>query len=139
MTRDNWNAEPKPFPARNRRVRCLLARVTRIRPVQYLLGPMKMVKRLIRVCTWRSGGNSKRSNSNRLPSDDEAIYCAACGAQSKAGQIYIKVDKLNGWPEKVLLDTGCTGMIVDRALILDSMGDTRQFRLFADGRPHSDR
>ena len=40
-------------------------------------------------------------------------------AQSNDGQIYIDVGKLNGWPVKVLRDTGCTGMIVDRALIPD--------------------
>ena len=42
-------------------------------------------------------------------------------AVSNDGQIYIEVGKLNGWPVKVLRDTGCTGMIVDRALIPDSM------------------
>ena len=36
-------------------------------------------------------------------------------------QIYPEVDKLNGRPVKLLRDTGCTGMIVDRALISDSM------------------
>ena len=69
----------------------------------------------------RSNGNSKNSNSNRLTSDDEAIYSSAFRAQSNDGQIYIEVDKLNGWPVKVLPDTRCTGMIVDRALIPDSM------------------
>ena len=69
----------------------------------------------------RSSGNSKKSNSNRLPSDDEAIYSAACCAQGNDGQICIEVGKLNGRPVKVLRDTGCTGMIVDRALISDSM------------------
>ena len=80
----------------------------------------------------RSSGNSKKSNSNRSTSDDEAIYSAACHAQGNDGQIYIEVGKLNGRPLKVLQDTGCTGMIVDRALIPDS-------RLAADGGPHSDR
>ena len=84
----------------------------------------------------RSSGNSKKINSNRSTSDDEAIYSAACHAQHNDGQIYIKVGKLNGRPVKVLRDTRCTGMVVDRAR-LD--GDTRQFRLAADGRPHSDR
>ena len=64
----------------------------------------------------RSSRNIKKSNSNRLTSDDEAIYSAACRAQSND-----EVDKLNGRPVKVLRDTGCTGMIVDRALIPDSM------------------
>ena len=39
----------------------------------------------------RSGGNSKRSNANRLTSEDEAIYSAACHAQSNDGQIYIEI------------------------------------------------
>ena len=69
----------------------------------------------------RSSENSKKSNSNRSISDDEAIYSVACCAQSNVGQIYIEVGKLNGQPVKVLRDTGCTGMIVDRALIPDSM------------------
>ena len=67
----------------------------------------------------RSSGNSKKSNSNKSTSEDEAIYSAACRAQSNDGQIYIDVGKLNGRPVKVLRDTGCTGMIVDRALIPD--------------------
>ena len=37
----------------------------------------------------RSSGNSKKSNSNCSTSDDEAIYSAACRAQSNDGQIYI--------------------------------------------------
>ena len=58
---------------------------------------------------------------NRLTCNDEAIYSAACHAQSNDGQIYIGVGKLYGRPVKVLRDTGCTGMIVYRALIPDSM------------------
>ena len=69
----------------------------------------------------RSSGNSKKSNSNRLTSDDEAICSATCRAQSNDGQNYIEAGKLNGWPVKVLRDTECTGMTVDRALISDSM------------------
>ena len=69
----------------------------------------------------RSSGNSKKSNSNKSTSEDEAIYSAACRAQSNDGQIYIEVGKLNGRPVKILRDTGCTGMVVDRALIPDSM------------------
>ena len=69
----------------------------------------------------RSSGNSKKSNSNQSTSEDEAIYSAACCAQSNDGQIYIEVGKLNGRPVKVLRDTGCTGVIVNRALISDSM------------------
>ena len=45
----------------------------------------------------------------------------SCPAQSNDGQIYIEIGRLNGWPVKVLQDTGCTGMIVDRALIQDLM------------------
>ena len=67
----------------------------------------------------RSSGNSKKSNSNKSTSEDEAIYSAVCCAQSNVGQIYIEVGKLNGRPVKVLRDTGCRGMIVERALIPD--------------------
>ena len=69
----------------------------------------------------RSSGNSKKSNLNKSTSEDEAIYSAACRAQSNDGQIYIEVGKLNEQPVKVLRDTGCTGMIVDRALIPNTM------------------
>ena len=69
----------------------------------------------------RSSGNARNSNSNKLTTDDEATYSAACRAQSNDGQIYIETGKLNGRPVKVLRDTGCTGMIVHRALISDSM------------------
>ena len=63
------------------------------------------------------------ANSETVPltSNDEAIYSAACHAQSNDVQISIGVGKWNGRPVKVLRDTGCTGMIVDKALILDSM------------------
>ena len=50
-----------------------------------------------------------------------ATYSAACCNQSNAGHIYIGVGRLNGWPVKVLRDTGCTGMIVDRAIIPEAM------------------
>ena len=40
----------------------------------------------------RSSGNSKMSNSNRSTSDDEAIYSAACRAQSNDCQIHIEVE-----------------------------------------------
>ena len=122
MATDNRNMEPKPVPARNRRVQRLLARVTRRRPVQWWLGPMKIVKvacMCVNVEKPRSNGNFKKGNSNCSTSDDEAIYSAACHAQSNDGQIYIEVGKLNGNYE-ILRDTGCTGMIVDRALIPDS-------------------
>ena len=54
----------------------------------------------VKVEKLRSSGNSKKSNSNRSISDDEAIYSAAYRAQSNDGQIYI--GKLNGRPVKVL-------------------------------------
>ena len=69
----------------------------------------------------RSSGNSKKSNSNKSTSEDEAIYSAACRAQSNDDQICIEVGRLNGRPVKLLQDTGCIGMIVDRALLSDSM------------------
>ena len=68
----------------------------------------------------RLSGNSK-SSLNGLARNNEATYSAACRAQSNDGKIYIEVDKLNGWPVKVLRDTGCTQMNVDRALIPNSM------------------
>ena len=67
----------------------------------------------------RSSGNSKKSNLNRLTSEDKAKYSAACHAQSNDGWIYIDAGKMNGRAVKVLRGTGCTGMIVDRALIPD--------------------
>ena len=120
MATDNQIVPPKSVLVRIRRVGHLLARVIR-----------RMVARSNEdgeeACTCvnkekpRSSGNSKKSNSNRLTSDDEAIYSAACRAQSNDGQIYIEVSKFNGWPVKVLRDTGCKGIIVDRALIPDLM------------------
>ena len=65
----------------------------------------------------RSRGNSKKSSLKGLASNEDAIYSAACHAQGNDGQIYIGVGKLNG--RTVLRDTGCTRMIVDRALISD--------------------
>ena len=49
------------------------------------------------------------------------VYSAVCRAQSNDGQTYVGVGKLNGRPVKVLRDTGCTGMIVDRALVPEVM------------------
>ena len=63
----------------------------------------------------------QKSNLNRSTGDNEAIYSASCHAQSNDGHIYIEVGKFNGWPVKVLQDTGCTRMIVDTALIPYSM------------------
>ena len=37
------------------------------------------------TCVKLQSGNSKNSNSNRLTSNDEAIYSAACRAQSNDG------------------------------------------------------
>ena len=42
-------------------------------------------------------------------------------AVTNNGQIYIGIGNLIGWPVKVLRDTGWTGMIVDMALIPNSM------------------
>ena len=52
-------------------------------------------------------------------------------AQGNDGQTYIGEGKSNAQPVKVLQDTGCTGMIVERALVPDC--DTRQFRFAAEG------
>ena len=49
----------------------------------------------------RSSGNSKKSTSNRLTSNDETIYSATCHAQSNNGQICSGKGKWNGWPVKV--------------------------------------
>ena len=45
-------------------------------------------------------GNSKKSSWNRLTSSVEAIYSAACSAQSNDGQIYFGLDRLIGRPVK---------------------------------------
>ena len=58
---------------------------------------------------------------NRLTSNDKVIYSSAFCAQSNDGQIYTGVGKLNGLIVKVLRDTGCTGMIADRALTPELM------------------
>ena len=86
----------------------------------------------------RSSGNSKKKSLNGLASNDEAVYRAAGCANSNVGQIFIRVGKLNGRPVKVLRDTGCTGMIVDRALISKPVVIHKKFMLLADGKPHSD-
>ena len=57
----------------------------------------------------------------RVVPKDRAVYSAVCRAQSNDLQTYVGVGKLNGWPVKVLRDTGCTGMIVDRALVPEVM------------------
>ena len=66
----------------------------------------------------RSRSNSKKSGTKSgSTNSDRAVYSAVCRAQSNDGQTYVGVGKLNGRPVKVLRDTGCTGMIVDRALV----------------------
>ena len=65
----------------------------------------------------RSRRNLKKSGTEGSTNSDRAVYSAVCRAQSNDGQTYVGVGKLNGRPVKVLRDTGCTGMIVDRALV----------------------
>ena len=67
----------------------------------------------------RSKRNSKKSCTEESTNSDRAVYNAVCRAQSNDGQTYVGEGKLNGQPVKVLRDTGCTGMIVDRALVPD--------------------
>ena len=69
----------------------------------------------------RSRRNSKKSGTEGSTNSDRAVYSAVCRAQSNDGQTYVGVGKLNGRPVKVLRDTGCTGMIVDRALVPEVM------------------
>ena len=104
-----------------RRARYLLARVTRKD-----LGkrPRKKTQTKWKLKIWGTKG---------AISNDGAIYSATCPAQSNDGHTYIGVGKLNGWPVKVLRDTGCTGMIVNMALVPHVM-----CRFAADGRPWSD-
>ena len=69
----------------------------------------------------RSKRSSKKSGIEGSTNSDRVVYSAVRRAQSNDGQTYIGVGKLNGRPVKVLRDTGCTGMIVDRALVPDVM------------------
>ena len=69
----------------------------------------------------RSRRNSKKSGTEGSTNSDRAVYSAVCHVQSNDGQTYVGVGKLNGRPVKVLRDTGCTGMIVDRALVPEVM------------------
>ena len=89
----------------------------------------------------RSKGNLKKSGTHGSTSKDRKVYHAVCRDQITKGQTYIRVGKLNGWAVKLLRDNGCRGMIVDRALVPypSHDGDTRQFRLPADGGPYPDR
>ena len=67
----------------------------------------------------RSRRNSKKSGTEGSTNSDRAVYSAVCRAQSNDGQTYVK---LNGRvPVKVLHHTGCTRMIVDRALVPEVM------------------
>ena len=65
--------------------------------------------------------NLKKSGTEGLTNSDRVVYIAACHAQSNDGQTYIGEEKFNRRPVKVLRDTGCTGMIVDRAVVPDVM------------------
>ena len=69
----------------------------------------------------RSRSNSKKCGTEGSTNSDRAVYSAVCREQSNNGQTYVGVGKLNGRPVKVLHDTGCTRMIVDRALVPDLM------------------
>ena len=69
----------------------------------------------------RSRRNSKKSGIEGSTNSDRMVYSAVCRAQSNDGQTYVGVGKLNGRPVKVIRDTGCTGMIVDRALVQEVM------------------
>ena len=69
----------------------------------------------------RSRSNSKKIGTEGSTNSDRAVYSAVCHAHSNDGQTYVGVGKLNGRPVKVLRDTGCTGMIVDRALVPEVM------------------
>ena len=69
----------------------------------------------------KSRRNSKKSGTEGSTNSDRAVYSAVCRAQSNDGQTYMGAGKLNGRPVKVLRDTGCTGMIVDRAFVPEVM------------------
>ena len=75
----------------------------------------------VEVVGTRSKSNLKMSGTEGSTNSDRAVYGAVCRAQRNDGQTYVGVGKLHGWPVKVLRDTGCTGMIVDRALVPDVM------------------
>ena len=75
----------------------------------------------VEVEATRSRSNSKKSGTEGSTNSDRAVYSAVCRAQSNDGQTYVGVGKLNGRPVKVLRDTGCTGMFVDRALVPEVM------------------
>ena len=84
----------------------------------------------------RSKRISKKSGTEGSTDSDRAVYSAVCRAQSNDGQTYVGVGKLNGRPVKVLRDTGCTGMIVDRALVPEVLVIPGSSGLAADGGPY---
>ena len=63
--------------------------------------------------------NLKKSGSKISINSEMVVY--DCCVQGNDGETYIGVEKLNGRQVKVLQDTGCTGIIVDRALVPDVM------------------
>ena len=66
-------------------------------------------KACVEVEGTRSKRNSKKSGTKGSTNSDGAVYSAVCRAQSNDGQTYTGVGKLNGWPVKVLRDTGDAG------------------------------
>ena len=101
MATDNQNVRPKSVPARFRRVVRSNQKKTRATMARSHEDGEEAFT-CVNVKRPRSRGNSKKSNLNRLTSNDEAIYSAACRAQSNDSQIYIGAGKLNGRPLKVL-------------------------------------
>ena len=69
----------------------------------------------------RSKRNLKKRGTEGSTISDRAVYSAVCRPQSDDGQTYVGVGNLNGGTVKVLRDTGCTLMILDRALVLNVM------------------
>ena len=79
-------------------------------------------KDLVELTTWAQKYLiAHKEQLGKSKASDRAVYSAVCRAQSNDGQTYVGVGKLNGRPVKVLRDTGCTGMIVDRALVPEVM------------------
>ena len=64
----------------------------------------------------RSKRNLKKNDTEGSTNSDRAVYSAVCRAQSN-DQIYGCVGKLNRRPVKIPRDTGCTGIIMDMALL----------------------
>ena len=74
-----------------------------------------------KACTCVNVERPRSGSTKGMISNNGAVYSAACHTQSNDGHTYIGVDTLNGRSLKVLRDTGCSGMLVDRALIPDVM------------------